>query len=245
MRQVRRSQLSSVQNVWPITITYAGLSLQATWIRNTILRAIREYSSAAAQRLPTNIVFQAPSISSLTDAVLDVVHNTAAAPPTTTTDDLISIAERLCANLPVRPASLRTRERGALDVVLITGTTGGFGCDALEHLLRDERVGCVYAFNRRAERQRQAFKDRGLDEALLDSEKFRMVETILHASGFGIEPALLDEVSDSTWDLTVWRGAKHCTDPWFCDAYHAQRYVIYVPLKATRAYIIGRLKLGR
>ena len=149
------------------------------------------------------------------------LSDAAAAAPTTTTDDLIGIAERLCANLPARPAGLCAREGGALDVVLIAGTTGGFGCDALEHLLRDERVGCVYAFNRRAERQRQAFKDRGLDETLLDSEKFRIVETILHAPDFGIEPALLDEVSDITGDLVVWLSAKHRADSWFCDAHHA------------------------
>ena len=49
-------------------------SLQATWIRNTILRAMREYSPAAAKRLHMSVVFQAPSISALTDAILRAMN---------------------------------------------------------------------------------------------------------------------------------------------------------------------------
>ena len=152
---------------------YLLLSLQATWIRNTILRAIRAHSPTAAQHLSMNVVFQAPTIAALTDAVLDVVHNASSMGPLTmTAQDLVLIAERYSANLPPRPTQLRARESGALDVVLITGTTGGFGCDTLEHLLRDERVGKVYAFNRHTERQHERFKERGLDETLLASPKF-------------------------------------------------------------------------
>ena len=82
--------------------------------------------------------------------------------------------------------------------MLITGTTGGFGCDTLEHLLRDENVQTVYAFNRKGaramERQRAQFRNRGLDETLLDSPKFRMIEAVLHEPTFGLEVDLLDEV---------------------------------------------------
>ena len=173
------------------------ISLQATWIRNTVLRAVREQSPALAKLLPMNIIYQAPTISALTEAVLRTFHNEGAAPTTTTAEYLVELAERYSSNLPVRRAQLRPRE-SAKDVILITGTTGGFGCDVLEHLLRDENVAKVYAFNRpgsrATERQLARFRERALDETFLSTPKFRMVEAALEASGFGIEPRLLDEV---------------------------------------------------
>ncbi len=85
--------------------------------------------------------------------------------------------------------------------MLITGTTGGFGCDTLEHLLRDENVVRVYAFNRKGthalERQRAQFVARGLGTSLLDSPKFVMVEAALHEPDFGIEQTLRDEIRSS------------------------------------------------
>ena len=100
------------------------------------------------------------------------------------------------ANLPARPTNLIDRPAGRKDVVVISGTTGGFGCDTLEHLLRDENVERVYAFNRKGsqamERQRKQFEARGLDVTLLDSPKFRMVEAVLHETGFAIHAELLD-----------------------------------------------------
>ena len=85
--------------------------------------------------------------------------------------------------------------------MVITGTTGGFGCDALEHLLKDENVERVYAFNRAnsnaMSRQRAQFRTRGLVESLLDSSKFVMVEAVLHEPGFGIDKSLLEEIRHS------------------------------------------------
>ncbi|KAM5543840.1 hypothetical protein V8D89_002457 [Ganoderma adspersum] len=174
-------------------------SLQATYIRNTMLRALRGYSPAAAKRLPMNVVFQAPSILALTDAVLcslsDDSHITASTP-----EDLARLVERFSADLPSRPTSLRPREE-TKDVVVVTGTTGGFGCDILEHLLRDDEIATVFAFNRKGtdalERQRSRFRERGHDMRLLDLSKFRMVEADLQAANFGLEGALLEEIRRS------------------------------------------------
>ncbi|KAI1789126.1 acetyl-CoA synthetase-like protein [Ganoderma leucocontextum] len=174
-----------------------GDSLQATWIRNTILRALRETEQDAAKRLPMNLVFQLPSIASLAHAVLSVLNSTHHPEVTHTPEDLWKYVERYSANLPARPSDLVERPPGK-DVVLITGTTGGFGCDTLEHLLRDENVARVYAFNRKGtgalERQRAQFVARGLDTSLLDTPKFVMVEAVLHEPDFGIEHALREEI---------------------------------------------------
>ncbi|CDO73876.1 hypothetical protein BN946_scf185016.g33 [Trametes cinnabarina] len=175
-----------------------GDSLQATRIRNVVLRALRQSVQTKAAQLSPNIVFDAPSISSLSHAVMRTIKNAGA--DSRSPSDLWKYVEKYSANFPARPAVLVDRPQGK-DVILITGTTGGFGCDALEHLLRDEKVERVYAFNRKGseatKRQRAQFHLRGLDESLLDSPKFRMVETILHEPGFGIEPALLNEIQHS------------------------------------------------
>ncbi|PIL33562.1 hypothetical protein GSI_04185 [Ganoderma sinense ZZ0214-1] len=51
-----------------------GNSLQATWIRNTLLHAIREVDSDAAKRLPTDLVFSAPTIAALAARVCAIVR---------------------------------------------------------------------------------------------------------------------------------------------------------------------------
>ncbi|KAI9060104.1 acetyl-CoA synthetase-like protein [Trametes sanguinea] len=177
-------------------------SLQATWIRNTILRAIRETDPAAAKRVPMNFVFQAPTTFTLARMIYTIVNNAdAGSAPSYTPEDLWKYVDKYSANLPERPTTLIDRPASGKDVVLITGTTGGFGCDALEHLLRDDTVERVYAFNRRGsgalERQRVQFRARGLEESLLDSPKFRLIEVVLHEPGFGLETALLDEIRQS------------------------------------------------
>ena len=148
-----------------------------------------------------NIMFQAPTIAALTDAILRSLSDATVPESTASTpEDLVRLAERYSANIPARPSNLRVRE-GTKDVVLVTGTTGGFGCDILEHLLRDEEISLVYAFNRKgtkaSERQRARFRERGHDERLLDSSKFRMVEADLQLADFGIEPELRKEIQQS------------------------------------------------
>ncbi|KAI8995250.1 acetyl-CoA synthetase-like protein [Trametes punicea] len=176
-----------------------GDSLQATRIRNIILRAVRQSHKAEAAQLPANIVFDAPTISLLSTALLRTLNN-AGPSVSRSPEDLWKYVEKYSSNLPARPATLVDRAKGG-DVILITGTTGGFGCDALEHLLRDDKVERVYAFNRKGsdalQRQRAQFRARGLDESLLNSSKFKMVEAVLHEADFGIDPALLAQVQRS------------------------------------------------
>ena len=201
-------------------------SLQATWIRNTILRVVREHFPDASKWLPTNLIFQAPSINALAEAVLRVVRDTGGSNPTTVTaEDLVQLAERYSSDLPPRPSNLRSRNSGK-DVIAITGTTGGFGCDILHHLLLDDEVGRVYAFNRKGsnamDRQRARFQERGLDMSLLESSKFKMVEADLDVPGFGMDPALLDEVSSSSVDpVHNFTFQSPQIDSQLCHAHHA------------------------
>ncbi|PIL34315.1 hypothetical protein GSI_03090 [Ganoderma sinense ZZ0214-1] len=171
-------------------------SLQATWIRNTILRALRDGSS----ELPMDFVYQAPSIAALTDVVRHAALKDDKARDALSAQDLVKMAESYSFNFPFRPGQLRQRDEGK-DVVLITGTTRGFGCDVLEHLLRSDDVSTVYAFNRKGsqamDRQWEGFRRRGLEEDLLQSSKFVMVEADLSIPGFGLDDHLLSGIRDS------------------------------------------------
>ena len=51
------------------------------------------------------------------------------------------------------------------------------------------------------DRQFIRFRERDLDESLLSTSKFRMVEAVLEVPGFGIEPQLLEEVPDRPFAL--------------------------------------------
>ena len=148
-----------------------------------------------------NLVFAFPTIASLARAVSDIANGGLEAPARNRARELGAYVERYSADLPARPAQLVARASGEKDVVVITGTTRGFGCDALEHLLKDECVARVYAFNRKrscaVERQRAEFVRRGLDVGLLDTRKFVMVEASLHEPGFGVEETLLEEIRGS------------------------------------------------
>ncbi|KAI0350279.1 acetyl-CoA synthetase-like protein [Trametes cingulata] len=220
-----------------------GDSLHATRIRNVITRALRAGHAAAAQRLPSNIVFDAPTIASLAGAVLSIVNDPEACVSRAmrSPQQLWNYVERYSAHIPSRPTDLVSGTEPGRDVVLITGTTGGFGCDALEHLLRDEKVDRVYAFNRKAsnalERQRHQFRVRGLDEKLLDSPKFRMVEAELHETDFAIDPELLEEVRRSVTHIlhNAWKVDFNLSLPSFDIDIRGARNLVDLALGSPRA----------
>ena len=85
-------------------------------------------------------------------------------------------------------------------VVLLTGSTGNLGSEILEKLLRSTRVTKVYALNRHStsqaisERHLARFRDKGLDSALLASDKLVYVEGDLSKERLGISEELFSEV---------------------------------------------------
>ncbi|KAH9933650.1 male sterility protein-domain-containing protein [Epithele typhae] len=133
------------------------------------------------------------------EPILDGVMHAATA--TKSAEALRALANRYSQDIPPRPSPLRHRAQGGKDVILVTGTTGNFGCDLLEALLTDDGVELVYALNRGGsnalERQKAAFHSRELDADLLESPKFRMVEGDISRPDFGLQPELLDEIRNS------------------------------------------------
>ncbi len=145
-----------------------------------------------------DFVYQAPSIAALTDVVLHAVLKDDTSLGVLSAQDLVKMAESYSSDFTPRPAQLRPRGKGK-DVILVTGTTRGFGCDVLEHLLRSDQVSTVYAFNRKGsqpmDRQLESFRRRGLEEELLTFPKFVMVEAQLDIPGFGLDKGLFRNVS--------------------------------------------------
>jgi len=87
-------------------------------------------------------------------------------------------------------------------VVVLTGSTGGLGSYLLASLLQREDVSVIYAFNRPSKgsalpiqrRQSSRFEDRGLDVALLQSEKLVYVENDTSHDYLGLDVELYQKV---------------------------------------------------
>lgn len=98
---------------------------------------------------------------------------------------------------PHRPIVLHPRKDDG-DVVLVTGTTGMFGCHILAQLSLDPSVRLVYALNRASnglvERHLESIKLQGLLAECLTSPKFRIIGTDISQPNLGLSPELYEEV---------------------------------------------------
>ena len=112
--------------------------------------------------------------------------------------ELQATAAQFINDFPSRPTSLLPRP-GDGDVVFVTGTTGGYGCNILAQLSRDPSVKKIYAFNRPYDdivpRQLFAMQKQGLLEDCMRAAKFEMVEGDLSHPQFGLNPEAYEKVS--------------------------------------------------
>ena len=141
--------------------------------------------------------------------------------------DLVAFASQYTKDLRPRPSQLRSCPAGK-DVVLVTGTTGNFGCELLESLLLDENIRMVYAINRRGtahalDRQRAIFQARGIDEDLLSSPKLKLYEGDWSLPCIGIEESVYNEVNQYQWLCKVLLSHRRwLIDAQLSDTHHTQ-----------------------
>ena len=166
--------------VQPAVSVLIRRSLQAAWIRNNILRSLD--NTGRTVDLPPNFVYQALSISALARLISNAVTVDASQGPVPSGDDraqqLLELVARFTANFPTRPSTVLPRPVGK-DVILLTGSTGAFGCHILAELLIDPSVEKVYVLNkglRSRDRQLANMRRRCVDVAA------RQVSA-LHAQG--------------------------------------------------------------
>lgn len=188
-------------------------SLQATWIRNTLLRGLRETAKLDTRGITENFVYSYPTITSLSNYVFSLAsggHN-----GTSTADkieEMKAMVSKYTSNLYVTGLGGINRPipvLGSSSVVVLVGSTGAVGSHMLAVLLKDESVAHVYALNRKnassslLERQASTFKERGLSTELLASDKLTLLEIDSAAPQLRIDAPTYGEVLSFTHYNTV------------------------------------------
>ncbi|CCM00767.1 uncharacterized protein FIBRA_02808 [Fibroporia radiculosa] len=188
-------------------------SLQATWIRNTLLRVLRDTTKVNTRKIVGNFVYEHPTIAALVRFIVSTAHGTAQSVTddvTTRVDAMHAMVVKYTRDFPKHQGS--TMIQGG-EVVLLTGSTGSIGCYVLAQLLSDPKVSRVYAINRASRdhvplrrRQRCAFIDRGLPD-LITSEKLTLVEGNLEEDKFDVPADLYEEMCSSVTHIVhnAWR----------------------------------------
>ncbi|PCH42382.1 acetyl-CoA synthetase-like protein [Wolfiporia cocos MD-104 SS10] len=189
-------------------------SLQATYIRNTVLRALRESTQIDTRKVETTFVYSNPTISSLAYFVAKVARGeslTESSNLSQRIEAMHKMVAKYSDNFPIHRGGISPTGG---DIVLLTGSTGGLGCHILAQLADDPKVARVYAFNRPSrsgiavrDRQRSALIQRGLEASIVDGGKIVLVEGDLTSSNFGMSSATYEEMQRSTTHIihNAWR----------------------------------------
>ncbi|KAF8889040.1 acetyl-CoA synthetase-like protein [Infundibulicybe gibba] len=175
-------------------------SLQATWIRNSITRALRLTRAADASKISPNCIYDYPTISSLASFIDSLSSSTAPVDRRTTPEELQAFLSRYTHTFPTHSSSADQPHTPG-DVVLVTGTTGSLGSAVLSKLASLDTVTRVYALNRSSnagldifQRQEEALKDRGYDPRIARSDKVVLLEGNLTGTGLGVSDAIENEI---------------------------------------------------
>ncbi|GJJ05917.1 putative secondary metabolism biosyntheticenzyme [Clathrus columnatus] len=182
-------------------------SLQATYIRNTLLHALRQVAPLPNIRnLPSSFVYQSPTINALSQLIAQASRSEIYHHHTDTlerrTKRLENMIQQYTSNWPEHhPQKEYVNDE---EVILLTGSTGGLGSQLLAQLVEIPTITKIYALNRPGggkssyERHVEAFEDRGNDVEILNSSKIVFLEGDTSVSGFAISDAkLFDEMRNS------------------------------------------------
>ncbi|KIJ54685.1 hypothetical protein M422DRAFT_200577 [Sphaerobolus stellatus SS14] len=184
---------------------YGVDSLKATYIRNAILKVIRAKKSDLASLISQNFVYGHPTAASLTRAILDLSHGNLDKMESRT-KELVKM-ERLVKEFSVdfavhQPKDGYDQSNG--EIVLVTGTTGGFGSYLLAFLATSVEVEHIYAVNRPSDtgkslsdRQKEALTHRGLEPDIADLPKVTLLECDISQPRLGLNPDMYEKLRDS------------------------------------------------
>ncbi|EIN09240.1 acetyl-CoA synthetase-like protein [Punctularia strigosozonata HHB-11173 SS5] len=183
---------------------YGCDSLQATWIRNTLLRALRQTTGLDTRCVSSNLVYQHPSIHALKTFVTTFAGGalSSTANASTVLDAMTRLVDMHSRDLPthttVRPRADKNH------VVVVTGTTGNLGAEVLLAVLDDPIVKRIYAFNRSGTghksllgRQESIIQAHDLEPSLVRSPKVTLLTVDWNRADFGLSSEILTEIRDS------------------------------------------------
>lgn len=182
-----------------------GNSLQATWIRNTILHAVRTTTKVSTHDVPGNFVYLHPTIAGLSAFLHGLVSGKSIDKDAERAERLAqmkALVEKYSAKWPSPRWEASVTAPAAEETVLVTGSTGRVGSHLLAQLVQKPEVTHVYALNREPTgeaakleaRQREALKTWGLDPALLDGGKVTFLPVDLAKPSFGLDEMIYGEV---------------------------------------------------
>ncbi|EJC99762.1 uncharacterized protein FOMMEDRAFT_148605 [Fomitiporia mediterranea MF3/22] len=169
-------------------------SLQATWVRNTVLRALRESHAKFVHKISANFVYEHPTIDGLAKYISSAIAGHGMSEEESREarkKDLLQLVNKYTQSFPSFTASPGRRQEG--HVVLLTGSTGSLGSNLLAKLLQSDSVAVVCALSRPSEddnienRLRKTFEKEGLDSRLLHSDKLKILEGDPSKGEFGVE----------------------------------------------------------
>ncbi|KAH8110847.1 acetyl-CoA synthetase-like protein [Phellopilus nigrolimitatus] len=192
-------------------------SLQATWIRNTVLRVLRESYAGVARKLSATFVYDYPTIARLATYLSSSVSGTAvdsAGDATAKSRELEALVSKYTKAFPTFVAGEGSRDGGDGDVVLLTGSTGSIGSNILAKLIQNKAVRRVYAMSRPSadgvsvkERHAKAFERESLDVQLLDDARVSFVEGDAGHADFAIDANQFAELQSSVTHIihNAWR----------------------------------------
>ena len=172
-------------------------SLQATWIRNSILHALRSASDVDVRKISSSFVYENPTIGDLAKFIYAHASNDLAAPRAQEkVVAMLAMVDKYTAAFPPHVPSVPTPSK---DTVLVTGTTGGLGASLLAKLVQSDEVVKVYVLNRKSSetlksRQKKVLEERGYDASLVDHGKVVLLEADLSKPDFGLKSDVLAEV---------------------------------------------------
>ncbi|KAL7278799.1 hypothetical protein ACG7TL_007808 [Trametes sanguinea] len=228
-------------------------SLQATWIRNTILNAVRKTTMVSTHNVPLNIVYANPTVAALRAYLTGVVSGKEVeqrAQYAKRLEEMKELVAKYTKDWPAPQwkavsdghANLKVSPSG--ETIVLTGSTGRVGSHLLSQLLQKPEVVRVYALNREptgkaaklAERQRQAFDMWGLDRELLSSEKVAFHLADLEKPHLGLNEETYAEIQRSVTGLlhNAWRVDFNVTLPSYEPLIAGTRNLLDFALRSPR-----------
>ncbi|KAI0659473.1 acetyl-CoA synthetase-like protein [Cubamyces menziesii] len=223
-------------------------SLQATWIRNTILHAVRTTTTVSTHDVPLNFVYANPTILTLSAFLSGLISGKDIdkdAQRAKRLEEMQGLVAKYTAKWPT--SAWKTGNGGAKpapakETVLVTGTTGRLGCHLLAQLAQNPEVAHVYALNREATgevakleaRQREALKTWGLDPGILDSGKVSFHPADLTKPQYGLDEKTFDEMQLAVTAIlhNAWRVDFNVTLPSFEPLIAGTRNLVDFALKS-------------
>ncbi|KAF9649184.1 acetyl-CoA synthetase-like protein [Thelephora ganbajun] len=175
-------------------------SLQATWIRNSVLNALKNTTKLNTREISSNFVYQNPTVSALGKFIYQFTSTGVSQQLDNTIKEMKDMVGRYIKDFPAHKPVGGVKPQG--DVILITGTTGAIGSNTLAELYEPPNVTKIFVLARSSStpistRQKKALVDRGRDPSIVDSPKVTLLEGDPGLTSFGLSDDVFSELKST------------------------------------------------